>query len=296
MPREGKTLEQLVTAIEIACAGKSNVQITSPKRLTDKITGKPREHDVVIEVSQNHRTVVIAIECRDRSKPVGAPAIEEFRQKCLDTGVDKGVVVSAHDFTKTARIKAKAYGIQCLDLARATIALDWFLPSTVESVHRNLRVVEIRMIPPPETEKPGIEDVMALENAVGQRAQKDEFVSKIINYLASKIDLLISDSAEEKTHRVLVHLRVQDRLRMILTNGSEIPVIELQCKCIVQLTRSFVPVETLSYSEQESGKMIREIVAFPVSFGSTEGKMLFSKQPGADNVQVTLMQPKSLNR
>ena len=63
-----KALEQkLVGIIEKVVAGNDNVTVEPDKRLTDKFTGEHRQFDVVLTVRHQHHTVVIAIECRDKS-------------------------------------------------------------------------------------------------------------------------------------------------------------------------------------------------------------------------------------
>lgn len=43
-----------------------------------------REHDVVIRLPAGHPPLTLALECRDRSRPVGVEQVEAFNQKCLD--------------------------------------------------------------------------------------------------------------------------------------------------------------------------------------------------------------------
>jgi len=68
MPKTGKSLEKLVSSLEKVLGNAGNVCVESPKRLRDKITGKLREHDVVLTINEAHHHVIIAIECRDRSR------------------------------------------------------------------------------------------------------------------------------------------------------------------------------------------------------------------------------------
>ena len=99
----GKRLERVVAMLEGIFAG-ANATIEAPcRRLVDRDTGRLREHDVVITWDHGHHRIITAVECRDRSRPVGVPAIEAFADKCARTGVQSGVVVSAAGFANTAR-------------------------------------------------------------------------------------------------------------------------------------------------------------------------------------------------
>ena len=105
MAKQGRSLECLVASIEQALGGKDGVQVESPKRLPDRTTGELREHDVLLTICRGHHSLRVAIECRDRSRPVGVDQVEQFCAKCQDTGIDKGVIVSPKGFWKTARKK-----------------------------------------------------------------------------------------------------------------------------------------------------------------------------------------------
>ena len=130
--KKGRSLETLVTAVERALAGASNVTVQSPKHLPDRITRKLREHDVVITLSGSHHKSVIAIECRDRSRKITVNDIEGFWSKCQDTDVDQGIVVSPKGFTKAAITKAANKGIRTLRLSQAT-SFNWLLAAGLRS-------------------------------------------------------------------------------------------------------------------------------------------------------------------
>lgn len=80
--KQGKALEILVASLEKALAENQNVTVHSPVRLPDRTTGKLREHDVVVEFKEGHHSLLVAIECRDRSRPIGVPQVEAFWAKC----------------------------------------------------------------------------------------------------------------------------------------------------------------------------------------------------------------------
>ena len=107
MANKGKVLQTLVHAIETAVSGSPNVKVESPKRLRDKDTGRLREHDVVLTFIQAHHEFLLALECRDRSRPVGVPEVEAFHAKCLRTGIGRGLMVSSTGFRNTALTKAE---------------------------------------------------------------------------------------------------------------------------------------------------------------------------------------------
>jgi hypothetical protein len=146
MSKPGKSLERLVASIERGLAGNDGIKIESPKRLRDSVTGAWREHDVVLTIAPAHHTVLVAIECRDRSRPVGVPAIEAFFTKCQHTGINQGVIVSPRGFCRTARDKAKHLGVRCLDLSEVS-SFDWLVAPGIQSIRRKLTHHSWRFVP-----------------------------------------------------------------------------------------------------------------------------------------------------
>lgn len=141
----GKNLERLIAALERVLAG-SSAKVEAPSRsLIDKDTGRRREHDVLITWDHGHHQIITAIECRDRSRPVGVPAVEAFADKCRATGVHSGVIVSARGFAASARKKAAALAISCMDLEEAE-SFDWLEIDSVSLHHRRFPHIDVRVM------------------------------------------------------------------------------------------------------------------------------------------------------
>jgi hypothetical protein len=154
MPKDGKNLQRLVRTLESVLNNGQKVRIESPKRLPDKITGRLREHDVLLTFSLEHHELIVALECRDRSRPVGVGAVEEFRSKCESTDIHCGIIVSANGFTSTAIKKAAAYNIRCLGLHEVA-NFDWCLPSHITVRNRVLRGAHLQVLFPVGTDLNG---------------------------------------------------------------------------------------------------------------------------------------------
>jgi restriction endonuclease len=146
--KDGKMLQRLIRSIESAlAAGNATVKVEMEKRIPDKVTGQPREHDVVLTTTNNHHETIIALECRDRSRPVGVNAVEEFRTKCQDTGIHLGIIVSSKGFCKTAIAKAARYDIRCLSLEEAE-RFDWCDPVGITLHYRTIQHVQFNVLFP----------------------------------------------------------------------------------------------------------------------------------------------------
>jgi hypothetical protein len=135
--KDGKALEQLVGLIEKFVAGNDNVAVEPDKKLTDKTAKEDRQFDVILTVKHQHHEVIIAIECKDRSRPIGVPDVEAFHTKCQHTGVNQGVIVSTSGFANTARTKADLLGIRCLDIEEVP-SFNWMLAEGMHIIERKL--------------------------------------------------------------------------------------------------------------------------------------------------------------
>jgi Restriction endonuclease len=143
---QGEQLERLIAMLESTLAN-GPAKIESPsRRLKDRDTGQVREHDVLITWDHGHHEIYTAIECRDRSRPVGVPDIEAFSDKCGATGIHSGVVVSASGFRDSARKKAAARSITCMDISEVQ-HFEWIAPAAaVYCYERQFRDMHVHVI------------------------------------------------------------------------------------------------------------------------------------------------------
>ncbi|WP_456701593.1 MULTISPECIES: restriction endonuclease [unclassified Bradyrhizobium] len=79
---------------------------------------------MVIIRRAHHGPNLTTIESREQGRKVGVPQSEAFAKKCEKTGIHHGIVVAANGFTSTARTKAKALNLTCMELAEAE-SFDW---------------------------------------------------------------------------------------------------------------------------------------------------------------------------
>jgi hypothetical protein len=144
LERPGQRFHNLVAVLERMFAYQDGVTVASSLRLPDKDTGRLREHDVVIIRHTHHGPNLTAIECRDQGRKVGVPQIEAFAKKCEKTGIHHGIVVAANGFTSTARTKAKALNLTCMDLAEAE-SFEWIRTVTIIGQFYNFTAVDARV-------------------------------------------------------------------------------------------------------------------------------------------------------
>lgn len=122
VPARTNEFQRLVTVLhEKLSAG---WLVTESKPLWDRVIEEDREVDVVIEGEAGAYAVVLSIECRDRSRAADVTWVEEMHTKHEHLPTNKLVLVSATGFSKAARRKASALGIELLELVDAEVA-DW---------------------------------------------------------------------------------------------------------------------------------------------------------------------------
>jgi hypothetical protein len=152
--RSNRSLRELVSYLKRYPFGDDAVMIESPKCLRDKSTGRLLNHDAVLTITSWYHTILVAIQCRERNRPVGLSQIEEFARKCTATSICRSVIVSSNGFTKPALTKAKALGIHCLSLDQ----VKYFSWSRCETQPRLVRKCYTR-----------IDFVIILENDFGRK-------------------------------------------------------------------------------------------------------------------------------
>ena len=241
--RSGKALERLIAMLESALCDTGAVIEAPCRRLVDRDTGRPREHDVVITWDHGHHQIITAIECRDRSRPVGVPDVEAFADKCQATGIHSGVIVSAKGFRDTARTKAAARAINCMDIAEVE-RFDWLGTKAFVEFKRNFGHLNIRIM---------FKDAMpealeAIFDAEGRRLSEQEIMQIGINSVPQSTDNDVEVGIE-----VPIHLRLMvDGWTARGTDGKVWPVEHLLMDTSYTVTKTVSAFETHRY--QGGGK------------------------------------------
>lgn len=201
--KAGSALERLVVMLERVLAS-SNANIESPsRRLIDRDTGKRREHDVLICWDHGHHQIITAIECRDRSRPVGVPDVEAFAKKCSATGVHSGVIVSSSGFRESARAKAIALSIKCMDINEVD-RFDWIAPDAeITGYRRQFNSIHVSLIF--HEEKPEI--LGAIFDANGKEINSEELISIIVSNIPHDD---CSPDGTDKEYLKTLHIKTVD--------------------------------------------------------------------------------------
>lgn len=261
--KKGRSLELLVEKLERQLACDKNVLIESPKKIRDFQTGKLREHDVVLTYNQAHHEFLMAIECKDRSRPVGVPDIEAFDNKCRYTNINQGIIVSSRGFSKTALEKARSMGIKCLELKEVESA-SFLLPGATVCVHSK-RFLSATYSLVFNDFKLCVADDYDIFDPDGNLIT-NEIIKNNIQLIAERLPL--GKLGEERTETVCFHaenyyvVTHKRKLKHLITG------ILLDIKYVYEVSESSFTSMSYSFADQDS--FIAEIATAPLNVDNKE--------------------------
>lgn len=109
-----RRFESLVADVQRRLAPDCEVRVDD--RIRGAKSGSVRKLDITIRTTVGQYDILIAIDCKDYSRPLSVTKIEEFIGLVEDVGANKGAVVSASGFTPSARARASTAKIDVYTL------------------------------------------------------------------------------------------------------------------------------------------------------------------------------------
>ncbi len=269
----GREFQEMVAAIRKAVAPRGHT-VTSPMYITDQVTKKLREHDVVIDCETGGFRFRIAMEARDRGKKVGVGAVEEFKSKCADTGIDRGIIVSSKGFWDTAIAKANDYGIGCQTLGAAT-GSDW-----CQALFLTLRTRNAE-------DSPRFNLVLAGDAAGAQDvllADGSEWGVEARIALANQLVQGLPDDPSETPDVVYTKEVVvpSPGLLAVFADGHREPVQALLARLSYHTKLALIPFTFHSYRSQAGDGVNMEVATAEAPTAGQNGRVVLAKQPGGE--------------
>jgi Restriction endonuclease len=282
---DGKTLQRLIRSIESALAvGNTNIRVEMGKIFPDKVTGKPREHDVVLTMTHKHHETIIALECRDRSRPVGVDAVEAFHTKCEDTGIHSGIIVSGKGFYKTALEKAARYNIGCLRLDQAE-SFNWCLAAGMETYNRNIDHVELNFNFPAGTDVK--QETIQLEN--GTLVTSEMVRTWSVNALNTHIPIPMTEGVNRVTF-------IQPNPKVFgIHNGARVQAIEVRFDLKYTVSVELSPFSFRTYLDEGKAKQITQVAVSEVKIGKDEVAEMVLSTNERGEINITLVRSPPTN-
>jgi hypothetical protein len=237
-----------------------------PKRLVDKDTGRLREHDVVLTFAEGHHELLLALECRDRSRPVGVPDIEAFHSKCERTGIDRGIIVSSKGFTSTALVKAKSYNIGCLSLDEVE-GFDWCQIPAVTVLHRDLRGVRLRV---EFAESPPDGSTLTMED--GSLLEEENLKNWALHCFNTYVD---KDQISDGEHTF--NFLEQNPPIYTTISGNRVRAERIVLTATWGISRKLVPLEFRSYFDRARSRSVTEAGVALIEVGGKSSSLVLSR-------------------
>ena len=122
MPKRSNEFQKLIYVIHQQVS--TEARVTESMMMADSATGEEREVDIVIETQAGNKSLIMGIECCDRSRKADVGWVEQMWAKHQDLPTDRLVLVARAGYTRSARRKATAHAIEIVDVSDAILA-DW---------------------------------------------------------------------------------------------------------------------------------------------------------------------------
>lgn len=272
--RKGRSLEKLVAYLERHFAANDLVTVESPKRLRDKSTGRLREHDVVLTITSGHHTVLVAVECRDRSRPVGVNQLEGFAKKCQETRIGQGVIVSPVGFTKTAPAKARSLGTRCLSLDQVNV-LPWLLCENFELYRTTYVHINFTIIPENDFDKKP--DHFSLETDQGENITVDMLRNNLITSLNKQRDELpLKPNVGNHVKRIKFVPKNLTIIDSATGRRERVRYINTVAQCKTEMTS--IPFVLQEYRDLGDSGCIAQLATADLDLGFTSGKLVINQK------------------
>lgn len=268
--KPGKSLEYVVSTLERVLTGSENITVNSPAKLRDRTNGKLREHDVLITNKQGHHILHTAIECRDLSRKITVNQVEGFHQKCADTGVSKGVIVSSIGFWKSAKKKAEHLNISCL-LLEEVDTFQWISGETFKSY--SWRQIKTHIVFKPKanpTKKPTNFKILDQEG--------NEFTTALIEQnIRSQIANLDRITSKEGIHPIKIRMLMPNFTLRDIDSDESIEITHANIYTEIEVSVKENAIRKVKYSDDTNSELISELAIAKIEAGAMSGHLVFAR-------------------
>lgn len=275
--KTGRSFEQLVARIQKCVHDRA--EIGENEKLRDDDTGRLRQIDITIRLSDGPTEFLGIVEVRDRSRPVGVRYVEEISGKRRSVKADAAFLVSKSGFTKTALTKAKQLGIRALSYEEAQSAdwSNWLQCRTFSVLHRKYDKPIVTLFEQGNKNKTIDISSECLEELKKDRSSKiildesgtpflslPDLINKVINILGDKPYKDIPEDGRRKKSRLFFQGKFDPSLYVKTKNGTTCQIgnvgieVELYLECIEY------PIKLTRYREADSEVSIAELATADV--------------------------------
>lgn len=274
--KTGRGFEQLVARIQESVHERAEIGIN--EKLKDIDTGKLRQIDLTIRLSDGPTEFLGIVEVRDRNCPIGIRYVEEISSKRRSVRADAAFIVSKSGFYKTAITKARQLGIRTLTYEEAHSA-DWsnWLQCRAFSIFErkydkpNITFFEfgtdniINIDPEIYSEFRNDITYKLLLNENGEQVLSlPDLVNKIINAIGDRLYNDIPIDGNRVSRRFLFPGRFKPSLWLKAKDGTTRQIGKVGIKAELYLECKEYPMKLMRYREVNSTESIAELATADV--------------------------------
>jgi hypothetical protein len=260
------------------------VNIESPKHLPEINTGFLREHDVVLTIKNGHHTLIVAIECRDRSRPVGRPQLEAFAKKCERTGINQGIMVSPCGFIRKAPEIAHELGLRCLSLDQVE-ELPWLLCDDFHLFKISYGYFELYFIPEHELDKELKDYKIEIDD--GKEIALGDIKQNILSFLKDDVLNEVIHKSDKQEKNILKRSLIPTNLTVCdRDTGQKEKIVKLLVIVHYSINLTKIPFTRSIYKEMGSTESLAEIATAKIEFGSLSGQFVIKHKFGEGGEMV----------
>lgn len=135
MPKKGSSYEEVVSQVVAGLSICKNGRLYRNRRYSG--VSQPGEYEIDISLEFNVDGALfflVIVECKDWSKPVDRPVVQQLIQTRDGIGAHKAAIASPKGFTSEARQVAKAHGIACWEVSEGDVKIIGAMHGAVDRV------------------------------------------------------------------------------------------------------------------------------------------------------------------
>jgi len=291
----GKEFEELVSCIQRCLHNRAEIKTNI--RIKDVDTGRLRQIDIGIYLSDGPTKFFALVEVRDRVRPIGVRYVEEISAKRQSVCADAAFLVSRSGFTKTALTKAEKLGIRTFSFEEAKDGdwSTWLHCKTITVLQKYYDNVNLTLFEYGSDRTMNIskraEETLAKDPSIKLLKADDgkplisinDFVKIIMNFSANELFKMIPKDGSKHKRGVRVNQNMYDRPIYIENPQGELKRVGsalISAECSWKLIEN--PLRLMKYQESITNNSLAEVAATDILSGDVKYRLEFMAETSGE--------------
>lgn len=261
-------MEDLVWVLERVAHHHKGVSVIKNAKLRDRRIGRKREHDVLVKLQSGNHELLIALECRDRSRHTDVPQIDHFKTKCDATGIGNRVIVATAGFSRSAIAAAQVEGIGCWKLERV-FTPDWNVSSSIASHQDIFEHVNFKFC----VDK--LDRPFTFTNREGQPISRESWM-QMAQTEFEKLQKKATDDLSDTSREVVLSLDASN-IQANFDDGTISSIRDLVAEVRYRPNTQMVPADIIRISDAVEGVALVEAAVYRVNAEGFNGHIVIKR-------------------